>query len=901
MEIDASSPPAVTGNPTATTASFLPPDDSILVVTFAGNDAGATLNQPTITDSLATDLTYTRHEWWSRHDTGLFGQVAVWTAPVGVGTSMTVSVTNNDGAGARQCAVKVYVITGQDFAVWVGVHAGGSSDSTNAVAASYTASADNSQGFLVFSDWDCAGIGTAGSGTTMDGSAIIPTNQLGYGFAHRTLADGAIGGTTELNVNLPGTTTNIHWAYVEILDLFGDIPEVDPPPYALFRPPGEGIAPNGLRISWEGTANAAPDDTGLRIHESSPLVAVNAVGTVSGCTTLSFTPPAGSLLLVLWVGNSVDNTNPITPTITDSLGSPLTYTLTDWQSRASAPTVDGQAAAWTAPVITSAPMTVTVNNNAASGTRHGAVQVLVLINEHASTPVGVHGKTGSTSANQIAQLYTASATGGQGFIAVADWTNTGAAKPGMGNVLAREGSAGVVPGQLSFGFFRRTSPDDVSAVDNRLNVQLLGTATDLSWVYVEILPTGGGGPQIEAQDGTGSLGLSGSGSAVKVAIQTGQCSIGFSGIATASKVTGQVSNATMGLTGRATAVKVAPRTGVVSIGLTGRAAVAKVALGIGRSVIGFAPYGPTQASREQTGRSALGLSGRATAVHVAAGVARSVVGLSARATATKRSVSNGLVAIGMVGSGVEVKRATPVSRAQMGLQGSATVVKRATPAALSALAWAGIGTARKVVAETGNGYLGFVPFGPTQGAQPRAQTGRCAIGLSGRAIAVHAGSPTARCVIGLSGRGIVVKRVGYTSSGALGLSGRASVVKRAMPLATGSIGLSARGSAGHFASRSGVCTIGLSGRSANGKRITVSARSAMGLTGFGPFSGAGVIIRVGRDGGPIVLALLTRDVSLYPADATTLDVLTRISSLYVETPAISLVNERGIIRLQESQ
>jgi len=492
--IDISSPAIATGNPTATTASFTPPDDSLLVVAFSGNDSVAFMAAPSITDSLGTHLTYTRTDWINRNDTGINGQAAIWTAPVVTGAAMTVSVTNGDGATARHCAIRVWVLTGAEPTTPVGAHGGAASASAAAIAQSYTAQGDGGQGFLVSCDWDALGADTAGTGCTLDGSATIPTNQISYAFEHRTFADDSIGGLNTLNLTLPGTSTNLSWAYIEILPMVGDDPEKDPPPFVMWRPPGEGLAPNGVWSPWLGTANEGPPDTGLRIDGSGPGAVTQTDGTVIALTTASFTPPAGSLLLILWAGNSVNGVNPSQPTITDSLGTPLTYTRSDWQSRADAPTVDGQAAAWTAPVITAAPMTVTVSNNAASGSRQAAFQVLVLTNEAAS-PVGAHGKAGSVSGAIITQTYTAQATLGQGFIAVSDWSATGTPKAGTDCYLANVNAAGTIPtNQLSYGFFKRTIPDDVNTVNNRLNVSLAGTSTALAWVYIEILPLVVSGP-----------------------------------------------------------------------------------------------------------------------------------------------------------------------------------------------------------------------------------------------------------------------------------------------------------------------------------------------------------------------------------------------------------------------
>lgn len=222
---------------------------------------------------------------------------------------------------------------------------------------------------------------------------------------------------------------------------------------------------------------------GLAIDGSTPAIATNTVGTVAAVTSASFNPPAGAQLLILWAGDS--SGTPSQPTITDNLGAHLTYTLTDWQSHADSPGVQGQAAGWVATVGAGGAMTVTVSSGSPSGAMVSAMGVIVLTGEDTVTPVGAHGKSGSGSAAAIAQSYTAQASGGLGFIAVADFNDLVAQTAGTGCTLI--GSADVA-GSIVYGFVRRTSADDVNGNSNTLNVTLPGTSTNLQWIYVEIKP-----------------------------------------------------------------------------------------------------------------------------------------------------------------------------------------------------------------------------------------------------------------------------------------------------------------------------------------------------------------------------------------------------------------------------
>src|SRR5258706_4533297 len=225
----------------------------------------------------------------------------------------------------------------------------------------------------------------------------------------------------------------------------------------------------------------------LAIDASSPVIATNAVGTVTTVTSASFTPPTGSLLIVRWSGDSVTGVNPSTPTITDSLGTPLTYTLQDWASHADSPFADGQCAVWSAIVGTSAAMTVTVTSGSASGARESALAITVFTGQNLSSPIGAHGKSSSLSAASIVQSYTAQSSGGMGLIVDCDWDLKGAQTAGTGCTIVNGGSANIGTA-ITYGFFRRTIADDVNGGSNTLNVTIPTTSTNLSWAYIEVNP-----------------------------------------------------------------------------------------------------------------------------------------------------------------------------------------------------------------------------------------------------------------------------------------------------------------------------------------------------------------------------------------------------------------------------
>lgn len=366
----------------------------------------------------------------------------------------------------------------------------------------------------------------------------------------------------------------------------------------------------------------------LAIDASTPAVVTQTNGAVATVTTASFTPPANSLLLIRWAANSDGGTNPSTPTITDSLGAHLTYTLIDWESRANSPARDGQAAQWWAAVGSSAAMTVTVTSGVAVLTnRQAALHVTVLTGQDA-VPIGAHGKAGSTSTASIAQPYTAQATSGWGFIAISDWDDKGAETAGSGCTLTNGGS-GSIPGQISYGFLRRTLADDSNGVSNTLNVTLPGgSSTNLSWVYAEVLPAGGGGGG-STIDGTATLAATSGLTAV------GSTSAGAALAASSSATTPATQTSNAAITGAATLTAVATQAAPAALAATGSLIIS--AAGAGSATIGAS--GSLGATVTQTAGATVGATGSlaATGSTATTGALGATSGLTARATVISRA------------------------------------------------------------------------------------------------------------------------------------------------------------------------------------------------------------------------------------------------------------------------
>lgn len=245
----------------------------------------------------------------------------------------------------------------------------------------------------------------------------------------------------------------------------------------------------------------------LAVDASTPANVNQTSGTTAAATTASFTPPAGSLLLIFWAGNSASLTDtPADPTITDNLGVHLTYTKVQGANptTASSTATGGQAFIWWAPVTTSAAMTITVTNQAVSGFRHAGLQVVVLTGADTTSPIELSGiGKADTAPTAITQNYTPTANAGMGFLVFCDWNNGTTAAPGAGTGCTR--IAGVAASNITYGYYRRTSPDDAPGIQNTVRTGTWGSPDPALWAWVDIAPPVTGPTLAETATGTDAL------------------------------------------------------------------------------------------------------------------------------------------------------------------------------------------------------------------------------------------------------------------------------------------------------------------------------------------------------------------------------------------------------------
>lgn len=536
----------------------------------------------------------------------------------------------------------------------------------------------------------------------------------------------------------------------------------------------------------------------LSIDASSPAVAIsgNASQTV---TNASFTPPAGSLLLVEWIGNTNVNDVPATPGITDSLGTPLTYTLIDHASITDVATADGQAAMWSAVVATSAPMTITVTNNTPTvGQYAAALKVTVITGADLASPIGASGVGGSTSAGAKTQNFTASRDGSWGFVAGQDWDVGGAETAGTGCTYTGGGTGNVFT-TISYGFLLRSTPDGVAGATTAMAWTIPGASTNNSWVYAEVKPAASpatpqtipphllyglllnrqqvadaapAAVQASAEIGAAALGLTTSGTVVHVGRPAGAAPLAVATTGAARKVAPQSGNCAVGLTVRGVAARKQAQAGTAPLGLTAVGVDRKVAPQAGRAPLGVTAAGSTAKVARPQGSAPVGVATTGAAAKRATfAIAPVAVGLTTyNSTAIVPRAQTGTCAVGVAAYGTARRVAPGSGRVAVAVAPSGTAAKRAATAGVAALT-----TTPRTSAAVGHGAAG-----------------RVCVALSATATARKRGPGSAATGLGLTGTGRAVKRATpYGTADLLLVTAGATVTKRAVGRGAALVGLTA--------------------------------------------------------------------------------------------------------------
>ncbi|MDH2424727.1 hypothetical protein [Sphaerisporangium sp. TRM90804] len=207
VAIDASSP-AITGSFSATlltTASFDPPDSSLLVATTMSN-----VGPNSITNNGAA-LT------WTLQKQGGSGAVSIYTAPLlAARTGMTVTAT---WVASTTRVFKLDVVTGADLTSPIGASGSGTSSTNNVTVNGYVSTVAGSRGLCGSNDGN-----GLGSPTSTD-SAVSNQSSMRVVKASNTASPGS---TVTFNLDAFGASApSWSWAAVEI------VPAPEPPRLAV--------------------------------------------------------------------------------------------------------------------------------------------------------------------------------------------------------------------------------------------------------------------------------------------------------------------------------------------------------------------------------------------------------------------------------------------------------------------------------------------------------------------------------------------------------------------------------------------------------------------------------------------------------------------------------------------
>lgn len=225
----------------------------------------------------------------------------------------------------------------------------------------------------------------------------------------------------------------------------------------------------------------------IAIDASSPIRFTGTPANNVDITSASFTPPAGSVLVVCVSADTNGNTDNITISVS---GSSLT-----WTNRVERDPGDSSLAShasiWTAVQPSSVSMTVSVRRTAGNGsTGRISVKVYVVTGADTTTPNGAVGENNSTTNNITPNAYTSTVNNSRGFGCATDWNQ-------LGTPTSTDTEDGAdYSGAISVISLFKAADTATSGTTVTMNFDAGGTGTaEWNWVALEILPGAGGAAQ----------------------------------------------------------------------------------------------------------------------------------------------------------------------------------------------------------------------------------------------------------------------------------------------------------------------------------------------------------------------------------------------------------------------
>lgn len=208
-------------------------------------------------------------------------------------------------------------------------------------------------------------------------------------------------------------------------------------------------------------------------------------GATSTLTTSSFTPPSGSLLVVVFGTNEGAGGATSSFAVTDNLGSHLSYTHLTQQGNN---TQDVQVNVWWAAVSTSSAMTVSASYaNSIAQTSPSLLRVLVITGAETGSPIGATGggRGRTTNISGTAAQYNSTRDNSWGWLSYADWTQHGTPTVSASETVD---SSYDVAGEDSYAVVKNNSTTTPSGAQVTLSTSTPTASLQLSWIYFEVLP-----------------------------------------------------------------------------------------------------------------------------------------------------------------------------------------------------------------------------------------------------------------------------------------------------------------------------------------------------------------------------------------------------------------------------
>lgn len=502
----------------------------------------------------------------------------------------------------------------------------------------------------------------------------------------------------------------------------------------------------------------------VAIDASAPAI---ATGTGTTLASASFSPPANTLLVVLYAANN--------PAATDaSLSGVSSSPALTWTRRARKSTsassdggagTNGSADIWTAPYAAGGAITVTAtSNDGSSGAGHEkALQVMPLTGADTTALTNIITAT-STSGLPSGTLASCTA-GSYGFAASSDWAQAGLGTAGTGQTIISESNTA---GQMTMHFWRTTT---TLASSGSQTMNLTAPAAEqYNLAAIEIKDSGGGAvataPQRQARPGltwqrhfrrqtqhnppqyppVAAGPVQGDSTLAITTTVTASGVVGTSGD-TSRSITDTVT--ATGVVGTSSGASSATTVGITASGVVGTSSGAVLAVTVG--VVASPPVG-----------ASLAITDTITATGVVGAV-----------TGADRPITVGLTAAGIVGTSSGVASSTTVGITATGVVGTSSGTSSATTVGVTATGV--VGTSSGVASSTTVGITASGVVGKSSGAGLTVTVGLAAAGGSVIATRPITVTTTAAGFVGKPSDSTLAVTAAVTATGVVGISSGAAL------------------------------------------------------------------------------------------------------------------------------